>query len=288
MFITARPAAVRSLLIAFAALALGAADSARSPQPAGAVGVQDSAAPYAHRLVGRRCVWEPPGGYPRVGPGGGGFVHIPWRRPDAKPEDRHLVVVDGHSGGRILNVERMGSPASTATSCSRPRRRATTSPTTCRATGTGRANYPTVTTRPRNRRPIPAWLKKHGLDGRNAGTWTPGSMPAASVVEFQAIEPLHSFFPMQVVATQDEVAGLLARQPAAPFFVFAEDRTRPIKMASDLPLRWVRRGAGARSRARRCAASSRSSSNSGCRRPGRTRPASRSPSAGLTRQGGGA
>ncbi len=50
---------------------------------------------------------------------------------------------------------------------------------------------------------------------------------------------------MQVVATRAEVAALEAQQPAAPFFVFAEDRTRPIKMASDLPLRWVRRGAGA-------------------------------------------
>ena len=49
---------------------------------------------------------------------------------------------------------------------------------------------------------------------------------------------------MQVVATRAEVAALESQQPAAPFFVFAEDRTRPIKMASDLPLRWVRRGAG--------------------------------------------
>jgi hypothetical protein len=81
----------------------------------------------------------------------------------------------------------------------------------------------------------------------DAGTpnLTPGNMPAATVVEFQAIDPLHSFFPMQVAAAKAETADLVARQPAAPFLVFAEDRTRPIKMPTDLPLRWVRRGAGA-------------------------------------------
>ena len=245
MFITSRSASVRTVLIAFAALALGAAASARSPQPAGAVAVQDSDVPHGigswdadafgnHRAVIRVSA-----------PAGAVFVHIPWRRPDAKPEDRHLIVVEGQSGGRILNVERIritreyGDLVFEAPSAGDyfvyylPN------------TGTGRANYPTVTYPAPQPTADPAWLKKHGLDGRNAGTWTPGSMPAASVVEFQAIEPLHSFFPMQVVATQGEVADLLARQPAAPFFVFAEDRTRPIKMATDLPLRWVRRGAGA-------------------------------------------
>jgi len=42
-----------------------------------------------------------------------------------------------------------------------------------------------------------AWLRKHGLDARDPATWTPGNLPAATVVEFQAIEPLHSFFPIR-------------------------------------------------------------------------------------------
>ncbi|MFO7692699.1 MAG: DUF6067 family protein, partial [Vicinamibacterales bacterium] len=173
------------------------------------------------------------------------FAHIPWRRPDARPEDRHLYVVEGQSGSRILNVERItitreyGDLVFEAPSAGDyyvyylPN------------TGTGRSNYPTVTYPAPQATADLAWLKRHGLDARNAATWSPGSMPSAAVVEFQAIEPLHSFFPMQVVATRAEVDGLEARQPAAAFLVFAEDRTRPIKMASDLPLRWVRRGAGA-------------------------------------------
>ena len=173
------------------------------------------------------------------------FAHIPWRRPDARPEDRHLIVVEGQSGGRILNVERItitreyGDLVFEAPSVGDyyvyylPN------------TGTGRSNYPTVAYPAPQATADLAWLKRHGLDARNAATWTPGGLPAAATVEFQSIDPLHSFFPMQVVATRPEVSALESRHPEAPFFVFAEDRTRPIKMASDLPLRWVRRGAGA-------------------------------------------
>ncbi len=178
-------------------------------------------------------------------PAGAVFAHIPWRRPDAKPEDRHLIVVEGRSGGRILNVERIrigresGDLVFEAPSAGEyyvyylPN------------SGTGRSNYPTVTYPAPQATADLAWLKSHGLDARDAASWTPGPLPVAAVVEIQSIDPLHSFFPMQVVATRAEVAALESQQPAAPFFVFAEDRTRPIKMASDLPLRWVRRGAGA-------------------------------------------
>jgi len=172
------------------------------------------------------------------------FAHIPWRRPDARPEDRHLVVVEGKSGGRIVNVERIritrefGDLVFEAPSAGDyyvyylPN------------TGTGRSNYPTVTYPAPQATADTVWLKKHGLDARSDASWTPGGLPAAAIVEFQSIDPLHSFFPMQVAATRPEVAAFESQQPGAPFFVFAEDRTRPIKMASDLPLRWVRRSAG--------------------------------------------
>jgi hypothetical protein len=222
----------------------GLADGVRTAC-GGAVPVEDSDVPYGlgswdadvfgnHRAVLRVAA-----------PADAVFAHIPWRRPDAKPEDRHLIVVEGRSGGRILNVERIritrehGDIVFEAPSVGDyyvyylPN------------TGTGRSNYPTVAYPAPQPTADLSWLKKHGLDTRDAATWTPGNLPAATVVQFQAIEALHSFFPMQVVASGAEVADLLARHPAAPFLVFGEDRTRPIKMPADLPLRWVRRGAAA-------------------------------------------
>ena len=199
-----------------------------------------------HRLVGRRRVRQPSRG--RSGwrrPADAVFAHIPWRRPDAKPEERHLSVVEGRSGGRILNVERIRIGRESGDLVFEAPSAGDYYVYYLPNIGAGRSNYPTVTYPAPQATADPAWLKKHGLDARNDASWTPGGLPVAAVVEFQSIDPLHSFFPMQVVATRAEVAALESQQPAAPFFVFAEDRTRPIKMASDLPLRWVRRGAGA-------------------------------------------
>jgi hypothetical protein len=237
MFITPRSARVRTLLIAFTAVALGVAASARHPQSDGAVAAQDSDVSYgvgswnADAFGNHRAVIRVAAAADAV------FVHIPWRRPDARPEERNLLVVDGTSGGRILNVERIRVTRDSGDLVFEAPSAGDYFVYYLPNTGTGRANYPTVTYPAPQKTADPAWLKRHGLGGSYSGTWTPGNMPAATVVEFQAIEPLHSFFPMQVVATQREVADLLARQPAAPFLVFAEDRTRPIKMASDLPLR---------------------------------------------------
>ncbi len=265
MMTHARPSAVRFLLAAAAALVLVVSMSARQSRESGVVwasdrlnqphalrtspadtGMDENAdVPYtigtwdADRFGNHRAVVRV------AAPAGAVFVHIPWRRPDATPEGRHLIVVEGASGSQILNVERVritrefGDLVFEAPSAGDyfvyylPN------------TITGRSNYPTVTYPPPEPTADVVWLRRHGLDPRPAASWAPGAMPVAAVVEFQAIEPLHSFFPMQVVATKSEVADLLARQPAAPFLVFVEDRTRPIKMATDLPLRWVRRGAGA-------------------------------------------
>jgi tetratricopeptide (TPR) repeat protein len=211
----------------------------------GVVAVKDSDVPYgigswdADQFGNHRAVLRV------ASPADAVFARIPWRRPDAAPDTRHLIVIEGASGGRILNVERVritrefGDLVFEAPSAGEyfvyylP------------TVNGGRPNYPTVTYPGPQSTADLAWLKRHGLDDRNAGTWTPAALPAAEVVEFQAIDALNSFFPMQVAATGAEVADLESRHPQAPFFVFAEDRTRPIQMADDLPLRWVRRGAGA-------------------------------------------
>ncbi|NOR16019.1 MAG: hypothetical protein GQ544_09955, partial [Candidatus Aminicenantes bacterium] len=51
-----------------------------------------------------------------------------------------------------------------------------------------------------------------------------------------------SFFPMEVIATQDEITHILDQQPEAPFLLFPEDRRYPIRMTRDVPLRWIQKG----------------------------------------------
>jgi hypothetical protein len=72
---------------------------------------------------------------------------------------------------------------------------------------------------------------------------TQSTKPVLAVAErIEARSPLDNFWPMEVVATASETAALLAKHPAAPYLVFAEDRHRPIKMLYDLPVSWAMLG----------------------------------------------
>lgn len=71
------------------------------------------------------------------------------------------------------------------------------------------------------------------------------NLPHADLVTIQARGQFHRMDPMEVVATEAEVAGL-ARAHPAPYLLFPEDRSRAIRMPDDLPLDWVRRGPSSR------------------------------------------
>ncbi|MDO8834539.1 MAG: DUF6067 family protein, partial [Vicinamibacterales bacterium] len=170
-------------------------------------------------------------------------VHLPWRRWDPDPAGRHLIVVHASSDRRITNVARPSSTRESGDIVFEAPGAGTYFVYYLPYVGSGRTNYPTVTYPGPQDTADPAWLARHGLTSATfpAGAWR--LLPDAAVTEFQAVEELHSFFPMLVAATSDETAGLLAQHPQAPYLVFPEDRTRPIKMPTDLPLRWIRRGA---------------------------------------------
>jgi hypothetical protein len=69
-------------------------------------------------------------------------------------------------------------------------------------------------------------------------------LPKAQVVAIEADDSLDLYWPMEVIATRAEVDSLAASHPQEAMLVFPEDRENPIKMTDDLPLRWIRRGAG--------------------------------------------
>jgi hypothetical protein len=89
------------------------------------------------------------------------------------------------------------------------------------------------------------WRQVVGMDaaGVVGRAWT--RWPTAEVTAFQARTAFNRLDPMEVVATDDEVAALRQRHADADFLVFPEDRAHPIWMADDLPLRWVERGPAA-------------------------------------------
>lgn len=166
-------------------------------------------------------------------------ARIPWRRRDTAPDKKNLIVVDAQTGARVANVARV--------SVTREAGEIIFQPVSGRGryyvyylpnVGSGRSNYPTVTYPEPEQTARPDWLAKYGA------TRMPNpSVPLVNVVEFQAIDDLNSFYPMEVIATAAETQALIERHPGAAYLLFPEDRRYPIKMTDDLPQRWIQAGA---------------------------------------------
>jgi len=173
------------------------------------------------------------------------FAHMPWRRRDLQPERRNLVVVSAATGGRVTNVSRIDITREYGDIVFEAPSAGDYYVYYLPNVGAGRSNYPKVTYPEPEATADDRWLVKQGLTSGARAQQSWKALPAASLVEIQAIDQLNSFFPMEVIATKSEMTALEAANATSPYLVFAEDRTNPIKMPEDLPLRWIRRGPAA-------------------------------------------
>jgi hypothetical protein len=177
--------------------------------------------------------------------GGAVRVHIPWRRRDAAPEKKAVLVLDARTGKRVLNVAAGKIDRESGDFVFQP------------VSGpgdyffyflpyrlTGSRNYPNAKYLEPEGTVDPAWLARYGLAGpSDAEATAPASvLPEARVVEFQSIDDFSSFQPMEVIATAEETLALASRYAGEPFLLFPEDRRASIRMADDLPLKWIAPG----------------------------------------------
>ena len=174
-------------------------------------------------------------------------VLIPWRRHDADPDRKNIVFVDAATGSRVGNVIPLNINREFGDLVFEP-------PTVpgdyyvyyMPYQSEGRKNYPNVKYDPPQWTADPAWIASIGLVKRTVTEVGLEKLPLgrARVVEIQSADEFSSFSPMEVIATTAETQALLDGNPAAPFLLFPEDRRFPIRMASDLPLRWILKGPG--------------------------------------------
>ena len=160
---------------------------------------------------------------------------IDWRRRDLNPEAKNLIVVDAATGERITNVCRF--------TIDREQGEVVFQPQTVpgeyyiyylKNVMSGSPYYPTVNYPAFENTASADWVKKNKLSGKKAP-----ALPAAKVVQFQAINELNSFYPMEVIATSNETARLLKEHPGEKYILFKEDRKFPIRMTTDIPYKWI-------------------------------------------------
>jgi len=173
------------------------------------------------------------------------FVHIPWRRRDPDPNEKKVILIDAKTKERILNILRVEINREFGEFIFQPK----TAPGVYYLyylpnVLSGRSNYPTVIYPGPENTAGREWLHRHGMDKITAETSPQKRFPHAEIVEIQSVDEFNSFFPMEVIATAEEVQLLLTENSDKSFLLFPEDRKYPIRMTEDLPLRWIRSGAG--------------------------------------------
>ncbi|HET8634176.1 MAG TPA: glycoside hydrolase domain-containing protein, partial [Gemmatimonadales bacterium] len=170
-------------------------------------------------------------------------AHIPWRRRDRHPETKQVLIYPANRTTRVRNVRVISSTQMSGDIAFEP---------TAGAgeywlydmpyTGTVKSNYPKITYPAADSTASQAWLTANHLGDRDltSGRWR--SLPAADVLRFEAADSMDVFYPMEEIASPEEVAHLRASAAGAPFLLFPEDRLHAIRMRHQLPHRWA--GAG--------------------------------------------
>ena len=169
-------------------------------------------------------------------------VHIPWRRRDYNPEKKKFLLIDAKTGRHINNVCPVEVNREFGNFIFEP------------VTVPGRyymyympyemsgRHYPEVRYTKPEQKPDVAWLEHCGYTLGKLPEHSRAILPKAKVVEIQSINEFNSFYPMEVIATAEEVRDLLSKVPSASYLLFPEDRKYPIRMTEDLPLRWIEKG----------------------------------------------
>ncbi len=170
-------------------------------------------------------------------------VRIPWRRRDADPQNKQIIVRDAKTGKAVENV----GVIAVNRECGDIVFESSTSAGTYEIYYMPYSAIPTewayaVTYNHAAPSAEGAWLESHWLTPEliDSGRWK--ALPEASVKEIQARTEFERFDPMEVIARWDETSKLIMKQPGKPFLLFPEERQFPIRMTDDLPLRWIQKG----------------------------------------------
>ena len=169
--------------------------------------------------------------------GGAVKVSIPWRRCDDYPEKKGIFVRSARSGEEIepVYVHSIGREAGEIAFVPK------SGPGVyevyyMRFEGSTRAPYPVIHYMPHPETDSPEYRQLRG-------NWA--QLPPAQLIRFESCGALHSFYPMEVIAGEQELRQLLDRPEAkrSSFLIFGESRDYPIRMSNDIPRRWLDSGA---------------------------------------------
>jgi hypothetical protein len=163
-----------------------------------------------------------------------------WRRHDKNPETRHLMIINKETGEKIENILRLNITNEECDILFGPVEKSGIYYFYYLPYSPVENEYHSGKYLEKEKTPNEEWLKNINITG------TPkviSDYQQADVIEIQARSEFHSFFPMEVIATKDELKKYIKKYDE-PYLVFPEDRSLPIRMLDALPYVWIQEKPG--------------------------------------------
>ncbi len=158
-------------------------------------------------------------------------VTIPWRRRDADPSSKSVVVLDSATGQPVPNALATRVENASGDVIFQPNPGSDTYHVYYMPWHSTGSYYPTITYPEMAPEPDTDWVE---------AAQAAADLPQARTTHIQSVDDFHSFFPMEVVATQEETAAFMAGADPA-WRLVAEHRDFPVRMRHLIPWHWTTR-----------------------------------------------
>ena len=158
-------------------------------------------------------------------------VTIPWRRRDADPSSKSVVVLDSATGQPVPNALATRIENASGDVFFQPNPGSDTYHVYYMPWHSTGSYYPTITYPDMAIEPETEWGQAaHQASG----------LPMARTTHIQSVDDFHSFFPMEVIATTEETAAFMAGISPG-WRLVAEHRDFPVRMRHLIPWHWTTR-----------------------------------------------
>lgn len=163
------------------------------------------------------------------------YVKINWRRRDANPEQKRLIITD-ETGKQVANIYRININKEFGEIVFQPFAAGKYFLYYMPYTGKKNVGWWEGKYLSPEDKPAADWIKKNKLSEAK-----PATLASAQVMQIESRTAFDSFYPMEVCATADEIKTLGVKNKQS-FLLFPEDRINPIRMKENLPFKWINTG----------------------------------------------
>ena len=159
-------------------------------------------------------------------------VIIPWRRRDINPDQKDIIIINSINGEEIKEKHFVEINNEFGHIIFRPDKSSTNYYFYYLPHNSTGGYYPKVEyVKPQKIDSDDNYISRKGVNNLS-------KIKYAKVISFESIDEFHSFFPMEIISTKEEIKNYF-KSINKEFYLFPEYREYPIRMIDYVPKRWI-------------------------------------------------